>query len=236
MKNLSKSLLASALALGLTGALHATTLTVSSSAPTPGADDASQLSSAGYTGANDNPPGFNNFYTNDTDDGIGQAFTTGANAGGYDLNSISFKIGDIGDDSNGRDLTFVVYQLGGSGNTTYGTPLFSETPSQTGVADNDWVTDSLSSPVLLSANTTYGVALSTPPVTGEYLQIAWTASSAGGSTVVFNNGTVEYPTAASTAAYDVGLTAVAPEPSTWALMLGGLGLLAFVVRRIAAKA
>jgi PEP-CTERM motif len=234
MKKLSTTLLAVSLALGLTGILHATIISVSSSAPTPGTDDISQLSSAGYTGANDNPPGAGNYYTNGYPDGAGETFTTGSNAGGYDVNSLSLQIGDTG--SSNTTFTFNIFAVTGA--TTYNTtPIYSETFAHASFSDNDWITATLTAPPLLAADTTYAFSLNLG--SQNYLQLAWTASAGpdGSSLAGFNSGTLVLPTSASSNAFDVGLTAVTtPEPSTWALMLGGLGVLAFVVRRRAAKA
>lgn len=234
MKNLSKTLLVAGLAMGLTGILHGATISVSTSAPTPGADDISQLSSAGYTGANDNPPGTGNYYSDAYTNGVGEAFTTGSNAGGYEVNSLSLKIGDIGD-ANGVPITLSIFALT-SGTTYNTTALYSETFTAQSFSDNDWLTGNLTTPYALAANTSYGFTIK-PDV--RYLQLAWTASAGpdGSSLAGFNAGTLALPTSASSNAFDVGLTAVTtPEPSTWAMMLGGLGLLALVVRRRAARA
>ncbi len=82
-----------------------------STAPAPGALDISQVSTAGNLTS---PDGLNYYTDNQTDHGAGepgQTFTTGGNAGGYILKSISLKSGglDSGDGSPGGRINYALH-------------------------------------------------------------------------------------------------------------------------------
>ncbi len=106
------------LASGLVGGLFAQTLSnLGNTAPTPGANDISQLSTSGNTV---NPDGLNYFTDNYTSWGNGepgQTFTTGANAGGYVMTSLALKTGGIGSSSGTttpQPYVLHIYSISGS--------------------------------------------------------------------------------------------------------------------------
>jgi PA14 domain/Concanavalin A-like lectin/glucanases superfamily/Chitobiase/beta-hexosaminidase C-terminal domain/Immunoglobulin I-set domain len=123
-------------------------------APTPGASDIFQLSSAGNAKF---PDGLNYYTDNQTGHNSGepgQSFTTG-NAGGYTLTSIYLKSAglDSGGGSPGTAINYVLHVYSMSGTTA--TPIASYITSSTVVyTEGDWLQwTGLSVP--LSANTTY---------------------------------------------------------------------------------
>ena len=134
-------------------------LTVSGGAPTPGAFDISQLSNAG---SDSGACGFN-YYTdnfkNNTTGNPGQTFTTGSNAAGYKLSSISLQVGSAGNGNNpGAPFTLFLNALSNGGTTA--TQISSTSFSSPGLNDGDWATFTLPSAQLLSANTTYAYGMS----------------------------------------------------------------------------
>ena len=91
--NRTKMALAAGVLMVLTGAIRAQTLAdLGAAAPTPGVNDISQFSAVG----NQTAPDGLNYYTDDhigwhNGGEPGQTFTTGTNAGGYILTSLSLK-------------------------------------------------------------------------------------------------------------------------------------------------
>jgi hypothetical protein len=170
------------LAIGLAGVLHAQTLTdIGSSAPSPGTNDISQLSNQG----NQTAPNSLNYYTdNQTGHGTGepgQTFTTGTNAAGYMLTSVTVRTGGLGSStyngiSTSQPYYLHIYSISGS----VATLLLTYTSGNITFNDGDWLKwTGLSVP--LSANATYaysfGKASST---TGwEPMAVATSALSGG---------------------------------------------------------
>ena len=149
------------LAIGLAGALHAQTLTdIGSAAPTPGANDISQLSTSGNKTA---PDGLN-YYT-DNNRPAGQTFTTGTNA----MNLVSVAIKTAGLNSGGGYGTpattptyyLRIYSMSGSTATL----LITFSAPNPGFTDGDWLQWSgLNVP--LEANKTYAFSFGVKPASG----------------------------------------------------------------------
>ena len=147
-------MLAILVAANLAGAVAAQTLTdLGATAPVPGPNDISQLSTSG----NQTSPDSLNYYTdNQTDNGTGepgQSFTTGTNSAGYYLTSLAVGTAGLGsyafiDLSQGYYLH--LYSI--SGDTA--TPLTNFLSSSIVFNDGDWLQWSGLS-VLLAPNTTY---------------------------------------------------------------------------------
>lgn len=178
----------------------------------------------------------------------GQTFTTGADAGGYILSSISvqhvqFTTGSTWYDVQPND----VFEVGfGTISGTTKTVLFSTTSatytgsaifSMPGLGTGRFLTFDLSGEGLapLAANTTYYFELTTQ--TGNpFLELHGTSvggSYAGGQS--FNGGTTAALDSAvnftgGDFAFHVDLAAI-PEPSAFAAVFGGVALAAFAARR-----
>ncbi len=218
----------------------ATPYAVSSLAPTPGTDDISQLTSTGYVAGHD-PAGFGNFYTDYRT--AGETFTTGSNALGYDLNRLSFQVGDAGNASGGP-IIFSIYATFNTGaNFDPTAPLLKVAYTGPAFSSGSWLTATLATPLVLDPNTDYAFGIKTGDQFGgnvPYMQTAYSTAQgpAGGSLVSLNvysaqnQGVIDYPTGTYSLASNIGLTgigeAVVPEPSTWMLLgLGMLGLITF---------
>ena len=133
----------------------ATLTDLGATVPTPGSSDISQLSSGGNTKF----PDTLNYYTdNQTDHSAGepgQTFTTGSNAGGYALTSLSLKTAGLhsGGGSPGGSINYLlhIYSVAG-GNVTLLATYISAAPVI--YVDGDWLQWSGLS-VTLSANAVY---------------------------------------------------------------------------------
>ena len=130
----SFALLLVAAALTLTSstrAQQATLIDYGATAPTPGADDASQL-----TYGSGNPDGLNYYFDNSSPPG--QTFTTGSNPNGYIMNSVYIQTaGGSGNlPAAGQAYTLRLYSVSGTSATLIGTFV-----SQSGFffTDTDWL-------------------------------------------------------------------------------------------------
>ncbi|MDT8390707.1 MAG: autotransporter-associated beta strand repeat-containing protein [Lentisphaeria bacterium] len=83
----------------------------------------------------------------------GQSFTTGS-AAGYKLNAYSTQASGSGTPASTRNYSLRVVGIDGANTTTLATDTFS---TNTAWSAGDWFTWTLATPVLLSANTLYGV-------------------------------------------------------------------------------
>jgi len=146
--------LVAAVLMILNGAVDAQTLTdLGTTAPTPGANDAAQLSSAGNQTY---PDGLNYYTDNQSAYGTGepgQTFTTGSNAAGYTLTSVSFMTAGLGSYSgtgSAQNYYFHIYSVSGGSVTL----LTNYTSAPFAFSDGDWLQwNGLSLP--LAGNTTY---------------------------------------------------------------------------------
>jgi hypothetical protein len=181
----------------------ATLIDLGTTAPTPGTSDVSQLSvESGNT-----PPGLNYYFDNSTPPG--QTFTTGANANGYTLKTVSMLTdGNSGSiPSAGQTYTLRFYSVSGSTAT-----LVNTFTSQSGFvfADYDWL-QWTNLDILLSANTKYAYTLQRGSAGWERMGTASGDLYTGGAAVLIP--TAGGPISSSTtsgydAAFCVGLEAI----------------------------
>ncbi len=196
-------------AIRLAGSLHAQTLTdIGTTAPTPGVLDISQLSTSDNTS---NPDSLNYFTDNQTGHGTGepgQTFTTGANSGGYLLNSVALRTGGNGNNSGiGTAQPYYLHIYSVSGSTA--TLLQTYTSGNITFSDGDWLEWSGFS-VALSASTTYaysfGKASST--IGWEPMAVANNNVYAGGQIglIPTSGGTITFGSSHNfDAVFDLGL-------------------------------
>jgi len=209
--------------------LKAATITVLTSV-TPGTADIYYLPTSSFN---------SNVYTNAIST-FGETFTTGSSAASYTLTDVVLEISHSYGNNDGNFSAPISIDSGS-------TVLDSETASITGSApftsdsglDGKFIEITLSTPVVLAANTQYSFSIG-DSTTGQLggAGNGALAIAAGNGTLPnasgFSTGNGSGSTYGSNFVFDVGLTAVTasvPEPGTWALMLGGLGMLLFYQRR-----
>ena len=216
--NRHKMALAVSVFMVLTGAIRAQTLTdLGATAPTPGANDVSQLSTNGNTTA---PDGLNYYTDNQSYHGAGepgQTFTTGNSSSGYTMTSLAIRTAGLGNYKGiGTNQPYYLHIYSVSGATV--TPLQTNTSANITFNDGDWLQWSgLSVP--LAANTTYAWSFGMVS-TANYWEALAVASGnlyPGGQIAIIPVGGVTMtfgtPTAYD-AVFDVGLTpANANSPS-----------------------
>ena len=211
----------------------ATTIVDDGSTFTPGADDVYNLQ--GYSSAYDGGRDFTNNYPVP-----GQTFTTGGASSSFDLNAITLQEQSAGLGYESASVTYAlaVYSVSGSSLTYIGGGSF--TFNGTGAPVGDYVTFNLATPVVLAADTQYAFTLS---ANGGYFGLDGGYPSndtySGGQAITVSYGDGSNPTSGGTITtpsqtpydrnFDVALSA-APEPSTWAMMLGGVVLLFSLLR------
>jgi hypothetical protein len=176
------------LAAGLAGGLYAQTLTnLGSTAPTPGPNDISQLSTTGNTTW---PDGIN--YFTDNNPPVGQTFITGTNA--MKLVSVAIKTaglnsgGNYGTPANTPTYYLRIYSIS---NTTASLLLSVSAPNP-GFTDGAWLQwNGLNVP--LGTNRTYAFTFGRQPSSGGWAALAVAANAyAGGEivTIPMNGGPV----------------------------------------------
>jgi hypothetical protein len=212
--------------------LKAATITVlGATAPTPGASDISYLPAS---------PISSHVYTNAFNAGgnFGETFTTGSSASSYTLNYVVLQVNHDYGNTYGNFSAPISIELGGVSLDTETASITGSTSFQNDSAlDGKYIEIALATPVTLLANTQYS------------FNIGSQTTGAGGGTILLDGGNATLTNAAGFATgrnntgdgptptnfvFDLGLTAVTasvPEPGTWALMLGGLGMLVFYQRR-----
>lgn len=197
--------------------VSATTLTISSTAPIPGPDDISNVSGAAHDGANvGNGTIFADGAANDAFTYIagdrpaqGQTFTTGNNTNGYTLTSIWLK--HAGYTSN-TDLTWWQMNAGAIITVrvtdpalagTAGCALATETYATTGSegwsgaqnspnGDGNWVQLTLTTPVALALNKTYGFDV-TSSTTAAFFEWLGTSNNVYTGGNAYNGNTIGAP-------------------------------------------
>ena len=215
-------------------------VSTSSLAPTPGANDIYQLTSDGSV--------TNSGATAVWSDkgGQGQSFTTLGAAADYQLNSITIDANGTGGNGSAGPLILAIGTYSGGLLTATNTYTAASTTNLSSInnnlGNNLYITFTLSTPITLSASTSYGFAVGS---TGAGLLLAQNTSATylGGTafTTSPTNGLNAPITGGSANAFnrvfDVSLTPTesAPEPSTWALMLGGVVTLGLISRRRAIR-
>ena len=178
MTNTFRSIVLLLAATGLAGSLNAQTLTdIGTSAPTPGTNDISQLSTQG---SQTFPDGLN-YYT-DNYLPAGQTFTTGTNA----MNLVSVAIKTAGQDSGGGYGTpastptyyLSVYSMSGSTATL----LVTVSAANPGFTDGDWL--KWSGLILpLGTNQTYAFSFGIKPSYGGYAALAVATNAYAGGEI-----------------------------------------------------
>ena len=202
-----------ALAVGvvmiLAGATRAQTLTdLGATAPTPGANDVSQLSISGNTTS---PDGLNYYTDNQSYHGAGepgQTFTTGNNSSGYMMTSLAIRTAGLGNYKGiGTNQPYYLHIYSVSGATA--TPLQTNTSANITFTDGDWLQWSgLSVP--MAANTTYAWSFGMVSTANywEALAVASGNPYSGGQIALIpvGGGTITFGTpTAYDAVFDVGL-------------------------------
>jgi hypothetical protein len=202
--------------VSLAGNLHAQTLTDVTNAPSPGANDISQLSTQG----NQTFPDGKNYYT-DNDPPTGQTFTTGINA----MRLVSVAIKTAGLDNGGGYGTpastptyyLRIYSMSGSTATL----LVAISAANPGFTDGDWLKWSGLN-VALGTNKTYAFSFGRKPSDGGYAAMAVATNTyAGGemALIPINGGTITTGSSHKfDAVFDLGLQAAAtniPASMPW---------------------
>ncbi|HEY1787381.1 MAG TPA: autotransporter-associated beta strand repeat-containing protein [Verrucomicrobiae bacterium] len=169
-------------------------------APTPGANDVSQLSTTGDTGS----PNSRNYYSNNNPP-PGEKFTTGSNAGGYTMTDIYVETGNGSGNGIGGATSWTLYIYSVSGATA--TLLTSYSGLTSGVLFNagDWLHFGGFS-IPLAANTTYAYAISSGSTAYTGLENS-TAAVSGANALLLPTGGGTVTTATGyNGVFDVGLS------------------------------
>ena len=206
MITVSRSLILQLFAVALTGVLHAQTLAnLGAIAPSPGANDISQLSTSGNTTW---PDGIN-FFT-DNNPPVGQTFTTGTNT--VSLTSVAIKTAGLNSGGfYGTPATTPSYYLRiySMSNST-ATLLIAFSAANPGFTDGDWLKWSgLNVPLV--TNQTYAFTFGIAPSAGGYAALAVATNKYSGGEIAaipINGGT--FATGAShsfDAVFDLGFRA-----------------------------
>ncbi len=193
-------------ALVLAGSARAATLTdIGSTAPTPGADDQSQLSTGGGS-----PPGLNYYFDNSSPPG--QTFTTGNNPGGYTLDTltVSTACGSGQLPAGGQVYVLRVYQVVNTTNAN----LIATYNSQAAFTftDFDWLQwTNLGAPLLPNTQYAYSFGRISSGSGWENMGNVSGDPYPGGEAVLIppTGGTMTFSTTAGyDAAFDIGLVQV----------------------------
>jgi hypothetical protein len=214
------ALAVTAAVLGLAGPLRAATATFSTSPPTLGPADISQLTSAAdrtnNVGGDVDDQGGNFVYLDNGRPAQGQTFTTGSNPNGYALTAVTLK--QVAYETYGfvPDMTYHVRITGPSGNTL---TVLAEDTAFVPEATNDcatcnfpnfgpsaflpgsgrYITFTFANPVVLSPNATYGFDVGGTSVGDHYWETDGTAN-----TNAYTGGTA-YSTGVAADGYGYGL-------------------------------
>jgi hypothetical protein len=198
-----------------------------------------------------NIPGYNSGYDGgqdftDNNPVPGQTFTTLGNSLGYVLNSITLQNQGSGNGFQTDTFALGIYSVSGTTLTYLGGGSFSYSAADQiagGTPTADYFTLNLATRIDLAPNTEYAFTYNRSSG-GGYLGLdggyPTDNSYAGGTAITatlgsypsdLSGGTITVPNGTPyDRHFDVGLAAV-PEPSTYALLLGGLAVLGFSLRR-----
>ena len=206
-------------------------------APTPGAADQSNLAPTATptTASNGTPTGNTtiNYYTNNSA-AAGETFTTGSNASGYLLHSITvLDASEYGGFADGTPITVNLSSVSGSTFSTLAI-LTGSVATGTTAATGDYLQLKLANPMTLAANSVYGYSLATGAGYSG-LAVDPNADYAGGKLVMFTpsssnvfGGTLTSSSLTPNAIFDASLTPISavPDAPTLALLaVGGVALL-----------
>jgi hypothetical protein len=244
-----------ALALaGVTASAQSTIVSVGTTTPTVGAG-VQYLGDSGTAGNAAVEFGNNQYIAGDNNACLGQTFTTGANADGYQLTSISFMqaASNYTYWQGGGTLGMRLFSTGGTspgyqGNYQAISVLDQESSiafpnvawgGGTQGANALWVTVTLGTPITLQANTQYGFDLQASTFFMEWNGTSTDGLNGGQAIIDGSNGgtpdsgSVWLGTGANSGdrTFVAAMTAVAPVPEPTTLALAGLGGLALLVRR-----
>jgi hypothetical protein len=185
----------------LAGSAHAATLSWSSTAPTPGANDISNFVGTTSDANNINGGNDSGTYIAGNRPQVGQTFTTGGNAGGYTLNAIALQHVQYTSDTTfwsvdagwgaGNPFTVRIGTISGgtfaasSSETALmvvsGIPALDAGGGHSGQGTAAFFTLTLAAPVTLAPNTTYAFLVDSP---GPYLEV-----NGNGTTDNYGGGT-----------------------------------------------
>jgi len=220
-----RSLILQFFAVGLAGSLYAQTFTDIHSAPTPGTNDISQLSTQG----NQTFPDGKNYYT-DNNPPPGQTFTIGTNL--MKLVSVAIKTAGLDNGGGyGTPASTPTYYLGiysMSGSTA--TLLVTVSAPNPGFTDGDWLKWSgLNVP--LGTNKTYAFSFGRQPSNGGYAALAVATNAYAGGEIALipiSGGTITTGSSHKfDAVFDLGLQPAAtniPASMPWPVPTYGWNL------------
>lgn len=187
--------------IGATCSRAAVTLTdAGGTAPTPGANDISQLSTTGNTGS----PNGKNYYSNNNPS-PGEEFTTGANPGGYTMSDIYVDTGNGSGNGIGSSTSWTLYVYSVSGSSATLIETYSGLTTGSAFNGGDWLHfGGLSIP--LASNTTYAYAISSGSSAYTGLENS-TATLTGGNALLLPTGGGSVTTVSGfNGVFDIGLT------------------------------
>ncbi len=187
--------------LGICHGYAAVTLTdIGGTAPNPGANDVSQLSTAGNTGS----PNSRNYYSNNNPP-PGEEFTTGANTGGYTMTDIYVQTGNGSGNGIGGTTAWTLYIYSVSGTSATLLTSFSGLTSGSALNSGDWLHFSgLSIP--LAANTTYAYAISSGSSAYTGLENSTTALTGANALLLPTGGGTVTTVSGYNGVFDIGLS------------------------------
>ena len=206
-------------------------VTASATAPTTSGDDINNIISGSISGddyTNHNPPG--------------QTFLTGGAGGGYLLNSITVEGGGNAGGYENALFSLTIYSVSGTALTLVDYENYF-IPDDSA---SDYLTFTPDSPVSLAANTEYAFTIGNMPdgyggITNPSSWFGFVDSNATGSTYANGtaigatlpaSGSLTSTSIATTEPYDMSFAvslSETPEPSAWAMMAGGVAVLAGIL-------
>jgi hypothetical protein len=208
---------------------------IGATAPTPGANDISQLTPA--SGAN-SPDGMNYYFDNGTPPG--QTFTTGSNPQGYVMTSLAIKTAGNGGNLPGGGQAYILYIYSVSGSTATLLTSFTSTNNFT-FTETDWL-QWTGMGVTLQPNTQYAYTLHRVTTGWENLSNVGGNLYAGGQVclVPTGGGSITFSSTHNyDATFDIGLSlpsAPIPNPPGESPAYGNGGIVAGANVTLAATA
>lgn len=236
------------LSVALSSAATAGTLTLSNSAspPTTDAADVFNFTASADDATNVNAGNDAGTYIASNRGGQGQTFTTGSNATGYQLNALSIQMTsytgssfDINGQTAPQTYPIRFGTLLGTTFTQIGTADSAAGPTSGALATTGangagtWLTFTLATPLTgLLPNTQYAFVIGNP--VQDFFELAGTNADnyAGGQAITLGNASTNATLDTGDRVFVADLSANAvPEPSTYALVCGGIAMLVSLRRR-----